>query len=52
MEFDRERYIAPETRLIRADLTLSRGIFSSPITVGVIPSEQSPVSAEGDFTYS
>lgn len=47
--FDEKSYTAPENGLIRADLALFGGSFSSPITIGVIPSEQSPVSAQGDF---
>lgn len=49
VEFDSATYTASENRLISAGLVLSGGTFSSPITVAVTPSEQSPVSAEGDL---
>jgi len=52
VEFDSPSYTAPENSLLRATLVLSGGTFSSRITVGVIPSEQSPVSAQGDTYYA
>lgn len=48
VEFDSTTYTAQENQVMAVNLVLSGGTFSSDITVGVTPSEKSPVSAQGD----
>lgn len=48
MQFESATYTAPENRVMTVGIVLSGGTTSSPIMVAVTPSEQSPVSAEGD----
>ena len=49
VEFELANYTAQETRMLAAGLRLSGGTFSSSITVAVTPSEQQPVSAQGEI---
>ena len=49
VEFESATYSARETQTLVAGLRLSGGTFSSSITVSVTPSEQQPVSAQGEL---
>lgn len=49
MEFESATYTAQEAQRLVAGLRLSGGTFSSTIMVAVIPSDQRPVSAQGEL---
>ena len=49
VEFESPTFTAQETQTLAATLRLSGGTFTSNIAVAVIPSEQQPVSAQGEL---
>ena len=52
VQFSQERFIGSEASgFVMVNLELSGGTSASPFTVMVTPSQQSPVSAEGNSVY-
>ena len=52
VQFSQDRFIGSEASgFVMVSLELSGGTSASPFTVMVTPSQQSPVSAEGNSVY-